>query len=240
MRAQSKPAGSGSSRRSSEGRTSRICSSGTTENSSETSTPIPRPCAAASRVTPYSASASSGVESVEHEGHRRDRGARQRHAEQTSGEAKRHHLQHVDADDLPAAGADALEHRNAADLLVHEDPRDARHGDPAENHDHEADHAEIVLGALEVSADLVVGASIRSNIHELVREAVAQRSDQRLDAIFGQAHGRTRRIRLPKLMRPVAGRSAESMRTRGPRLNPPIRRPGSFRMTPRIANVPVR
>ena len=126
---------------------------------------------------------------VEHEGHGRDRGARQRHAEQTPCEAERHHLQHVDADDLPAAGADALEHGNAADLLVHEDPRDARHRDPAENHDHQADHAEIVLGALEVPADLVVGAPVRSNIHELVREAVAQRGDQRLDAIFGQAHG---------------------------------------------------
>ena len=49
---QSRRAGAVSSRSSSDGLMSRTCSSGTTENSSDTSTPMPTPCTAALQVTP--------------------------------------------------------------------------------------------------------------------------------------------------------------------------------------------
>ena len=78
-------------------------------------------------------------------------------AEQAAGEAERHHLQHVDRDDLAAARADALQHGDAAHLLQHEHARHARHGDAAEDHDDQADQAQVVLRAIEVAADLIVG-----------------------------------------------------------------------------------
>ena len=51
-----------SSRSSSDGLMNRTCSSGTIENSSDTSAPMARPCSAALHVTPYSTSASSDEE----------------------------------------------------------------------------------------------------------------------------------------------------------------------------------
>ena len=69
-----------------------------------------------------------------------------------------------------AARADALQHGDAADLLEDEDARDARHGDAAEDDDDQADHAEVVLGAIEVLADLVVGRAERARVDELVLE----------------------------------------------------------------------
>ena len=47
-----------------------------------------------------------------------------------------------------------------------EDARDARHADAAENDDDEADEAQVVLGALEVLADLVVGRPVRAGVDE--------------------------------------------------------------------------
>ena len=47
----------------------------------------------------------------------------------------------------------------------------------------------------------------------------------------------TWRTRLPNAIRPVDGASAKSMKTRGPRLNAPMLRPGSLATTPRMANV---
>jgi hypothetical protein len=49
-------------------------------------------------------------------------------------------------------GPDALEDGDAAELLAHEDARDAPHANPAEHHDDEADEAQEVLRALEVLA----------------------------------------------------------------------------------------
>ncbi len=48
------------------------------------------------------------------------------------------------------------------DLLLHEHPGDARHADPAENHDHQADQAQIVLGAAEVFAEIAFGGGVPS------------------------------------------------------------------------------
>ncbi len=239
MRAQSRPAGTDSSRSSSDGLTSRTCSSGTTENSSETSTPIAdalrRGAPRDAVLRPRRAAASSRPSAS---GHGRDRGARQHHAEQAAGQTERQHLQQVDADDLPAARADALQHGDAAHLLEHEDARDARHRDAAENHDDQADQAQIVLGAIEVPADLVVGRPVRSGVDELVREVGAQRRRPaaRCD-LRARARASTRRSAAAEAQQTGRGQIAESMSTRGPRLKPPIRRPGSFGMTPRIVNV---
>ncbi len=46
----------------------------------------------------------------------------------------------------------------------------------------------------------------------------------------------TWRTRLPNASRPVEGASSKSMKTRGPRLNAPMLRPGSLATTPRIVN----
>ena len=80
--------------------------------------------------------------------------ARERDAEQAAGQAERHHLQEVDGDDLAAARAEAFQHGDAAHLLQDEDARDARHRDAAEDDDDQADQAQVVLGAIEVAADL--------------------------------------------------------------------------------------
>ena len=52
--------------------------------------------------------------------------------------------------------ADALQHGDAAHLLQDEDAGDARDRDAAEDHDDQPDQAQVVLGALEVPADVVV------------------------------------------------------------------------------------
>ena len=62
MRVQSHACVLVSSRSSSDGLTRRTWSSGTTENSTETSTPTAMPCTAALQVTPYSTSVSSVAE----------------------------------------------------------------------------------------------------------------------------------------------------------------------------------
>ena len=84
-----------SSRSSSDGLTRRTWSSGTIENSSDTSTPMPMPCAAALHVTPYfdlgeqrsveSRRARSGIAAIAT--------PRERDAEQAAGQAERQHLQ---------------------------------------------------------------------------------------------------------------------------------------------------
>ena len=79
-------------------------------------------------------------------------------AEQAAGQAQQRDLQHIRREHLPGRRADALQDRDAADLLPHEHARDAPHADAAEHHDDEADQAQIVLGPLQVFADLILGA----------------------------------------------------------------------------------
>ena len=125
---------------------------------------------------------------AEHQRDRRQHAARHRDAEQAAGQPERHHLQDVDRDDLAAARAEALEHGDAADLLQDEHARDARHRDAAEDHDDQADEAQVVLRAIEIAADLILGRPERSRVDEVVLEVLAQRLDQRLDALLGHLH----------------------------------------------------
>ena len=88
------------------------------------------------------------------------------------------HLEHtvitcVDRDDLAAAGANAFQDRNAAHLLQDEHAGDARDRDTAEDHDDQADEAQVVLGALEVAADLIFRRAVRPNVDELVAQVAA-------------------------------------------------------------------
>ena len=122
----------------SDGLTCRTSSSGTIENSSETSTPIPSPCSAAGAVRPYDDATRRGGRRRQRGGDGRDGARGQRHAEQAAGQAEHHHLQQVDGEDLRRARADALQDGDAADLLQDEHARHARHGDAAENHDDQA------------------------------------------------------------------------------------------------------
>jgi hypothetical protein len=69
--------------------------------------------------------------------------------------SEQHDLQHVGGQHLAGRRAQAQD-RDAADLLADEHPRDAPHADAAEDDDDEADQAEIVPGALEILADLVL------------------------------------------------------------------------------------
>ena len=102
------------------------------------------------------------------------RGTCQRHAKQAPGQPQRQHLQHVDAEDLRRARADALEHRDALELLLDEDASDTRHADAAEDQHDEADQAQVVLGPLEVLADVALGALPRTDAHKLVAEGLPQ------------------------------------------------------------------
>ena len=95
-RTQSRGWGVASSRSSSDGLTNRTCSSGTTENSSDTSTPMPMPCSAALHVTPYCASARSDADEPSASGMAPTARRASSDAEQAAGEAERHHLQEVD------------------------------------------------------------------------------------------------------------------------------------------------
>ena len=119
---------------------------------------------------------------------RRDRRLRDPDAEQAAGQAERHHLQDVDRDDLPAACADALQHRDAAHLLQDEHAGDARHRDAAEDHDDQADEAQVVLGALEIAADLIFGRPVGPGVDELVAQLAAEGGDERLELVFRRHH----------------------------------------------------
>src|SRR5438876_631725 len=80
--------------------------------------------------------------------------------------------------------ADALEHRDAPDLLQNEHAGDARHRDPAEDHDDEPDEAEIVLRPIEVAPDLIFVRAVRSRVGELLTQLLAQRRHQAIDPIL--------------------------------------------------------
>ena len=124
------------------------------------------------------------------ERNRADRRAGDRDAEQAAGEAERHHLQQVHGDDLAAARAEALEHGNAANLLLDEHAHDARHGDAAEDDDDQADEAQVVLGAVEVAPDLVVARLVRAHVQVLllISEVPPDPAGQRIHAIVGHPH----------------------------------------------------
>ena len=70
--------------------------------------------------------------------------------------AERQRLEQIHRQNLAARAADTFHDRDALDLLPHEHARHARHGDAAEHDDDEADEAQIVFGALEVFADLLL------------------------------------------------------------------------------------
>ena len=180
------------------------------------------PWSAALQVTPYSTSARSDAARRRAQAEWRATASRRQHdAEQASREAERQDLQQVDGDDLHGSRADALEHGDAADLLQDEHARDARDGDAAEDDDDQPDQAQVVLGAIEVPADLVVVRPVRAGVDELVLEVRAQRHDQASIRSSGTFDQDLPRARLPNLSSPVDGRSARSMSTRGPRLNSP-------------------
>ena len=111
--------------------------------------------------------------------------ARHADAEQAPREAEEDHLQHVNRDDLPAPRADALQDRDAANLLEDEHTGYARHRDAAEDHDHQPDETQIILGAIEIAADLILGRSKRAGVDEFFSEVGAKIPDQRLRLFRG-------------------------------------------------------
>ncbi len=72
-----------------------------------------------------------------------------------------------------------------ADLLHDEHPRHARHRNAAEDHDHQTDHAQVVLRPIEVAADLVVVGSVGARGDVLRAEIAAQRAHERVDLLIG-------------------------------------------------------
>ena len=118
---------------------------------------------------------------------RRDHPARQRDAEQAAGESEREDLQQIDSDDLAASGPHTFQHGDAAEFLQDEDAGHARHRDPAEDDDHQTDHAQVVLGPFEVFTDRIVRRAERARVDELVAELLAQRPHQRIGARFRDA-----------------------------------------------------
>ncbi len=107
---------------------------------------------------------------------RRDREAREHHAERAAGKAQRDDLRHVDGQQLTRPAAEALQDGDAAELLLHEHARDARHANAAEDHDDEADQTEIVFGAFEVFADIVFGRLVRADAREPLPKSRSARS----------------------------------------------------------------
>ena len=82
---------------------------------------------------------------------------------------------------MTAAGAHALQDRDALDLLFDEDARDARDADAAEDDDNEPDETQVVLRSGQLLAEIVLGAPERPDIDESVAKRVAQRPPERLD-----------------------------------------------------------
>ena len=115
-----------------------------------------------------------------------DSGGGEGDADRAAGEAHQRDLSHVHGEDLAGAGAHALQHGDASQLLLHEDANDAPDAHPAEDHDDEARQAHVVLGPAQIPSELVLGRSGRSDRHEPVAQGVAQVSRQALRLRFGQ------------------------------------------------------
>ena len=109
-------------------------------------------------------------------------------------------------------------------------------GDAAENDDHQADEAQVVLRRDRNRARLrpsSSGTSARAN--ELFFEVERRRRGLTAGSSPpARVTSRTRRARLPTASRPVDGRSSLVDQHARSRLNPPTRRPGSVVITPRI------
>ena len=132
-----------SARSSSSGFTRRISSSGTSAKSSETSRPTATPCTAADAVTPTLVDAERR-EHARPESRRRPTAASATPSSAAAGREPEH-LQHVRREHAPRRRAEALQNRDAPDLLLHDDARDAPDADAAEHDDREADEAQVVL-----------------------------------------------------------------------------------------------
>ena len=78
--------------------------------------------------------------------------------------------------------AEALQDRDALDLLANEDARDAPHADAAKHEHDEPDQAQVVFRAREVLADVVFDGPVGRRPGEQWRDVGAQRLFQRLDA----------------------------------------------------------
>ncbi len=117
---------------------------------------------------------------------RRQRRPGQADAEQASRQGEQGHLQHVGGQHLAGRRAEALQNRDAADLLAHEHARDAPDADPAQHDDDEPDETQEVLGALEAVADPVLRGAEGPRRHEPVPERLADVPHQRLGGPGGQ------------------------------------------------------
>ena len=158
-------------RSSSSGLTRRTSSSGTSENSSDTSMPTATPCQTADRVSPIRRRAERRADLF---GNGIEREPREPHAQHAAREAEEHHLQHVRGQHLPRGRAQALQDRDAADLLPDEHARHAPDADAAEHEDHEADQTEVVLGAHQIVADLIFRVAVGIHVDEARAEVAAQ------------------------------------------------------------------
>src|SRR5688572_23045522 len=119
----------------------------------------------------------AGRDAGEQRRNRAHRQRRQRHAERAAGEPENRDLCDIDRQQLRRAPANALEDGDALHLLLHEHARHARHADAAENHDHQADEAQIVFGAGEILADVVFRRLVGAHACEFVDEIGAQVDD---------------------------------------------------------------
>ena len=167
-------------RNSSSGLTRRTSSSGTSENSSDTSRPT-------ASTLQHRRPGQRQRLPAERRGHRlrNRRGARSPRAPTPSAlpvSPSMQHLRHVGGEHLPGRRPDALEDRDAPDLLLDEHARDAPDADPAEHDDHETDEAQVILRPRHVFADVVFCRSVRPRVDEPVAELAAQRPGQWLDA----------------------------------------------------------
>jgi hypothetical protein len=116
------------------------------------------------------------------------RGAGDRDAQQAAGQTKDQHLQDVHRDDLRAARTDAFENGNAADFLQDEHPGDARHRDAAQDDDDEPHQAQVILGAIEIAADLVLARAVRPRVDEVLAQVTPERGHQVRDPTVRHAN----------------------------------------------------
>jgi hypothetical protein len=161
-----------------------------------------------------------GRRRVERQRNGRNRALRDRHAEKASRQPERHHRSRYMAMICPLVAPRHFTH--ALDLL-HEHPRDARQRDAAQDDDDEAVTRSFPPDRSRGRSR--VGGQIRPRVDEVVREVVVQRLT-RPERSSGSRTASTWRMRLPNAQAVVDGASSKSMKTRGPRLNAPILRPG--------------
>ena len=96
-------------------------------------------------------------------------------AEDAAGQTEHQDLREIQREHRRRRGANAFQDGDALHLLLDEDARHARHADTAENQHDQTDQAQVVLGALEIFADVVLDLPVAADAHELVGEVVRQR-----------------------------------------------------------------